>query len=145
MSQKNKIEAKILAPTTDFLPSDGASCSALEVLANVLEMPADELRDAARSIRDDRKKIALLEKLKIIREGNTAILPTGEIVPRGTLGAMDYPTAQAAPCREAVEAAKKVPMEQIPDAIRWTESYLETLKVRSLVSSPNVKVSDRPS
>ncbi len=26
MSKKNKIEAKKLSPTTDFLPSDGASC-----------------------------------------------------------------------------------------------------------------------
>lgn len=114
-------------------------CSELEVLANVLEMPAEELREAAQGIREERKKIALLEKLKIIREGNTAILPTGEIVVRGTAGAMDYPTMQSAACPEAVEAAKKVPAEQIADAIRWTESYLETLKVRSLVSSPNAK------
>ena len=28
MSQENEIEAKKLSPTTDFLPSDGASCSA---------------------------------------------------------------------------------------------------------------------
>ena len=27
MSQENEIEAKKLSPTTDFLPSDGASCS----------------------------------------------------------------------------------------------------------------------
>jgi len=27
MSQENKIEAEKLSPTTDFLPSDGASCS----------------------------------------------------------------------------------------------------------------------
>ncbi len=27
MSQENEIEAKKLTPTTDFLPSDGASCS----------------------------------------------------------------------------------------------------------------------
>lgn len=28
MSQENEIEAKKTSPTTDFLPSDGASCSA---------------------------------------------------------------------------------------------------------------------
>ena len=28
MSQENEIEAKKLSPTTDFLPSDGASCYA---------------------------------------------------------------------------------------------------------------------
>ncbi len=32
MSQENKIEAKKLSPTTDFLPSDGASCSASSLL-----------------------------------------------------------------------------------------------------------------
>ena len=36
------------------------------------------------------KEAALLEKLRIIRSGNTAILPTGEIVERGTPGSMDY-------------------------------------------------------
>jgi hypothetical protein len=114
--------------------------SALERLSSILEMPADDLREAARGIRDERKKIALLEKLKIIREGNTAILPTGEIVPRGTEGAMEYPKLQAGKCPEATEAAKKVPINQIPDAIQWTESYLETLKVRTLVSPLNERV-----
>jgi hypothetical protein len=111
--------------------------TALERLADVLEMPADELREAAQNMRDERKKIALLEKLKIIREGNTAITPNGEIVPRGTTGAMDYPTLQSGHCPEAEEAAKKVPVEQIADAIQWTETYLETLKVRSQVSRKN--------
>lgn len=32
----------------------------------------------------------LMEKLRIIQSGKTAILPTGEIVERGTAGAMDY-------------------------------------------------------
>ena len=38
----------------------------------------------------------------------------------------------------AGEAAMAVPVEQIDDAIKWTESYLETLKVRTLVSRQNV-------
>ena len=111
--------------------------TALEILAEVIEMPAEELRLAAQNIRDERKKIALLEKLKIIREGNTSITPNGEIVPRGTAGAMDYPTLQSGHCHTAEDAAKKVPIDQIADAIQWTETYLETLKVRSLVSRMN--------
>jgi hypothetical protein len=38
MSQKNKIEAEKLNPTTDFLPSDGASCSHSSVSAGVRVM-----------------------------------------------------------------------------------------------------------
>lgn len=38
------------------------------------------------------KKDKLMEKLRIIQSGKTAILPTGEIVERGTPGAMDYET-----------------------------------------------------
>lgn len=33
-------------------------------------------------------------------------------------------------CPEAIEAANKVPTEQLQDAIQWTESYLKTLQVR---------------
>lgn len=36
------------------------------------------------------KEQMLLEKVRIIRSGNTAILPTGEIVERGTPGSMNY-------------------------------------------------------
>jgi len=36
----------------------------------------------------------LLEKVRIIRSGNTAILPTGEIVERGTPGSTNYNSNQ---------------------------------------------------
>lgn len=36
------------------------------------------------------KKDNLMEKLRIIQSGNTAIMPTGEIVERGTPGATEY-------------------------------------------------------
>jgi len=44
MSEENKIEAKKLSPTTDFLPSDGSSCSASSELLGNLESWADEFR-----------------------------------------------------------------------------------------------------
>lgn len=34
-------------------------------------------------------------------------------------------------------AARSVPEDQIEDVIKWTERYLEKLKKRTLVSSPN--------
>ena len=40
------------------------------------------------------KKGNLMEKLRIIQSGKTAILPTGEIVERGTAGAMGYDSPQ---------------------------------------------------
>jgi len=39
---------------------------------------------------NEKKLEKLLSKLKIIQEENTAILPNGEIVPRGTIGSIDY-------------------------------------------------------
>lgn len=46
MSQENEIEAKILSPTGDFLPSDGASCSALGLAVPAWERkrPRPDLR-----------------------------------------------------------------------------------------------------
>jgi hypothetical protein len=64
--------------------------SRIEILADVLEMPADHVREAAEAIRQERMKKNLLAKVQLIRDRNTAILPTGEIVARGTDGAMDY-------------------------------------------------------
>ena len=40
MSQENEIEAKKLSPTTDFLPSDGASCSA--IIRNIPKTPQSQ-------------------------------------------------------------------------------------------------------
>ena len=37
----------------------------------------------------------------------------------------------------ASAAARCVPEDQIKDVIKWTENYLETLKVRALVYPPN--------
>lgn len=37
----------------------------------------------------------------------------------------------------ASAAARAVPEDQIEDVIKWTEHYLETLKVRTLVFPPN--------
>jgi hypothetical protein len=65
----------------------------LERLADFLEMPADHVREAAEAIRQERKDklvASLMGKVNLIRERNTAILPTGEIVARGTPGAMNY-------------------------------------------------------
>lgn len=62
----------------------------LEILAEELEMPADHVREAAEAIRQDRMKKNLLAKVQLIRDRNSAILPTGEIVEKGTPGAMDY-------------------------------------------------------
>lgn len=42
----------------------------------------------------------LLSKIQLIKEGNTAILPSGEIVPRGMEGSMDYDS----PARRAADA-----------------------------------------
>ena len=66
--------------------------TALERLADCLEMPADHLRKAADNIRRERLHASLMAKVQLIRDRNTAILPTGEIVPRGTPGAMPYET-----------------------------------------------------
>jgi len=62
----------------------------LEKLASLLEMPAEHVREAAENIGRERKHAALLAKIHLIRERNTAILPTGEIVARGTPGSMIY-------------------------------------------------------
>ena len=62
----------------------------LEVLAEILEMPADELRECAEAIRQERMKKNLLAKVQLIRDRNAAILPTGEIVAKGTPNAIDY-------------------------------------------------------
>lgn len=73
--------------------------SALERLANLLDMPAEDVREAARNIarkRIETKHAALMEKVRLIRERNTAILPTGEIVARDTPGAMPYDSPQNA-------------------------------------------------
>jgi hypothetical protein len=70
-----------------------ATCSALEFLAQELGMPAEHVREAARNIarkRMETKHADLMEKVRLIREKNTAILPTGEIVARDTPGAMPY-------------------------------------------------------
>lgn len=64
----------------------------LEALAEVVEIPVDELKQIARRIATERKFSGLMEKVRLIRSGNTAILPTGEIVPRSTPGAMPYET-----------------------------------------------------
>ena len=76
-----------------------ATCSALEFLAQELDMPVEHIREAARNIarkRMETKHADLMEKVRLIREKNTAILPTGEIVARGTPGAMDYNSPQNA-------------------------------------------------
>lgn len=39
---------------------------------------------------DQKKLDSLIQKAQLISDGNTAILPNGEIIPRGTPGAMDY-------------------------------------------------------
>jgi len=65
-------------------------CSALERLASALDIPADDLREFAWNIAREKKYAAAMEKVRLIRERNTAILPTGEIVARGTPGSMDY-------------------------------------------------------
>jgi len=41
MSQENEIEAEKLSPTTDFLPSDGASCSSFFIV-NRYDRPSEE-------------------------------------------------------------------------------------------------------
>lgn len=41
------------------------------------------------------KKSKLIEKLQIIQSGKTAIMPTGEIVERGTAGSTDYDSPNA--------------------------------------------------
>lgn len=75
------------------------SPSSLERLADLLDMPADDVREATRNIarkRMEEKHAGLMEKVRLIRERNTAILPTGEIVARGTPGAMDYESPENA-------------------------------------------------
>lgn len=71
--------------------------TALERLAHILEMPAEHVREAAEQIRTNRMKERLMEKVRIIRSGNTAITPTGEIVERGTPGSMSYTTPDREP------------------------------------------------
>lgn len=66
----------------------------LEILADELGMPADHVREAAEAIRQKRMKERLLAKVQLIRDRNTAILPTGEIVERGTPGAMNYGSSE---------------------------------------------------
>lgn len=78
-----------------------ASCSpsSLERLANSLEMPVDHVREAAEAIsqeRNDKLVASLMSKVALIRERNTAIMPTGEIVARGTPGAMNYESPENA-------------------------------------------------
>lgn len=81
-------------PCRGSLPASAGS--ALERLADILEMPADHVREAAEEIRRKRNIETLMAKVQLIRERNTAILPTGEIVARGTPGAMDYESPQNA-------------------------------------------------
>lgn len=64
----------------------------LEIFAELIEMTVEHLREAADNIRRERMKNNLLAKVQLIRDRNTAILPTGEIVPRGTPGAIPYET-----------------------------------------------------
>lgn len=48
-------------------------------------------------------------------------------------------------CRrdEYTDAALAVPADEIPDTIEWTERYLETLKVRTLVGCRGASESQR--
>ena len=64
--------------------------TSLERFASAIGMPAEHVREAAENIRREQRREALLEKVRLIRERNAAILPTGEIVPRGTPGAMNF-------------------------------------------------------
>lgn len=64
-------------------------------LASIVEMPTDHIREAGDQMKTERMKRRLLEKVNLIRAGNTAILPTGEIVARGTTGSMDYDSPNA--------------------------------------------------
>jgi len=60
-------------------------------------MPVDHVREAAEAIRDERKAklvSALMQKVNLTRDRNTAILPTGEIVARGTPRAIPYDSPQ---------------------------------------------------
>jgi hypothetical protein len=52
-------------------------------------------KDIADAIRQHLKTEALLAKVELMRSGNTAILPTGEIVARGTPGATDYDSSNS--------------------------------------------------
>lgn len=45
MSQENEIEAKKLSPTTDFLPSDGASCSGFFIVNRYDRPSADHIAE----------------------------------------------------------------------------------------------------
>lgn len=47
----------------------------------------EELKEMSEQL-DKRERLE--EKIRLIQSGNTAILPTGEIVPRDTHGAMNY-------------------------------------------------------
>ena len=65
----------------------------LEILADELNMDADYVRDVAKSIRykrNDELMSSLMAKVKLIRERNAAILPSGEIVGRVTPNSMSY-------------------------------------------------------
>jgi hypothetical protein len=44
MSEENKIEAEKLSPTTDFLPSDGASCSSSSILKRRMQLKRMEIK-----------------------------------------------------------------------------------------------------
>lgn len=54
----------------------------IDHLANILGMDVQTIRNAAIAIREARKTEAFLEKIRIIRSGNTAITQSGEIVDR---------------------------------------------------------------
>jgi hypothetical protein len=45
---------------------------------------------ANQQLKEELKMAALLTKAKLINDRNSAILPTGEIVAKGTPGAIDY-------------------------------------------------------
>lgn len=70
--------------------------SAVERLAALLDMSAKDVEEAARNIARKRMYESLMEKVRLIREMNTAILPTGEIVDRGTPGSLPYDSPQNA-------------------------------------------------
>jgi hypothetical protein len=75
----------------------------LERLANILDMPAGHVREAAEQIRTNQMKERLMEKVRVIRSGNTAITPTGEIVDRDERpDAMPYETNEAPAATERI-------------------------------------------
>lgn len=78
--------------------SSPLASSAIDRLAKFVGMPVDHVRGAIENIRRERMKNRLMEKVRLIREGRSAILPSGEIVEQGTPGAMQY--TGHVPCRK---------------------------------------------